>query len=62
LTDDEKKYIFTYDSFEGFREQSKNALLFSNEILDTDNSLDSKSAYKGLEMITDHLKTILNSQ
>ena len=62
LTDDEKKYIFTYDSFEGFREQSKNALLFSNKILDTDNSLDSKSAYKGLEMITDHLKTILNSQ
>ena len=60
LTDDEKRYIFTYNSFDDFREQSKNALKFSNEILSSKNSLDSKSAHKGLEMITDYLKTILN--
>ena len=62
LTDDEKRYIFTYNSFDDFGEQSKNALSISTEILNSKNSLNSKSAYKGLEMISDHLKAILNSQ
>ena len=60
LTDDEKKYIFTYNSFEEFAEQSQNALEFSNSILHSDICLNSKAAYKGLKIISDHLKQLVS--
>ena len=62
LTSEEKKYIFTYNSLEDFKEQAKNALSFSSEISDTNSSLNSEAAYKGLGMITDHIKNILSNQ
>ena len=61
LTDDEKRYIFTYNSFEDFAKQSQNALLFSDSILRTDISLNSNAAYKGLKTIGDHLKQLLRN-
>ena len=62
LTDHEKEYVFTYNSFEDFKVKSKDALKFSNAILDSSNTLDSECAYKGLDMIADHLNRILTSQ
>ena len=62
LTSEEKKYIFTYNSLEDFKEQAKNALSFSSEISDTNSSLNSEAAYKGLGMITNHIKNILSNQ
>ena len=34
LTDKERKYVFTYNSFEDFKVKSKDALKFSNTMLD----------------------------
>ena len=62
LTDHEKEYVFTYNSFEDFKVKSQDALKFSNAILDSSNTLDSECAYKGLDMIADHLNRILTSQ
>ncbi len=62
LTDKEKKYVFTYNSFEDFKVKSKDALKFSNAMIDSSNTLDSECAYKGLYMITDHLKRMLTNQ
>ncbi len=62
LTDEERKYIFSYKTLEEFEDQSANALAFYHEISGLDSPLDSKSANKGLTMITDHLKTILERQ
>ena len=61
LTVDEKRYIFSYNSFEDFEVESKNALSFSKSIYHSTNSLNPKSAYKGLGMITGHLESILNN-
>ena len=62
LTDKERKYVFTYNSFEDFKVKSKDVLRFSNTMLDSSNTLVSECAYKGLDMIADHLKRMLTSQ
>ena len=53
---------FTYNSYEDFKVKSKDALKFSNAMLDSSYILDSECAYKGLDMIADHLKRMLTSQ
>ena len=60
LTPEERKYIFTYNSFEEFKDQSMKALAFAEEIAASKISLNSTSAFKGLTDITDYVKNSLD--
>ena len=60
LTDEEKSYLFTYDSFDEFKDQSVKALAFADKITSYDAQRNPGCCQRGLLLMTQYIKNILN--